>query len=210
MVIWLFFFFLFGSVRVGLSLVGVLSFRKMFDNIDPIQKIKKIKIKRQRRGKRKKNLTFKLAFVPLIPRPITSPSLTKTHPTGVSSLRSASSAMSMALRMKPAWYSRSGIGPKTISSLSPPLRERFVYGLEGEKGSDSSAVVGVGGRGTWVGEEGMAGVFCLSGFPLALAGAGALVGWCGDLGIGKERVCGLVVIDLWIGRSLFVSKMERV
>lgn len=70
-------------------------------------------------------LTFKLAFVPLMPLPITSPSLTKTQPTGVSSLRRASCAISMALRMKPSWYSRSGIGPKTIS-LVLRSRERLV------------------------------------------------------------------------------------
>jgi hypothetical protein len=59
-------------------------------------------------------VTFREAFVPLIPRPITSPSCTKTQPTGVSSEARASSAMSMALRMKPSWYSRLGIGAKTI------------------------------------------------------------------------------------------------
>lgn len=52
--------------------------------------------------------------MPLMPRPITSPSCTKTQPTGVSSERRAISAISMALRMKPSWYSRFGIGPNTI------------------------------------------------------------------------------------------------
>jgi len=57
--------------------------------------------------------TFREAFVPLIPRPMTSPSCTKTQPTGVSSVARASSAISMALRMKPSWYARLGTGPKT-------------------------------------------------------------------------------------------------
>ena len=48
-----------------------------------------------------------------MPLPITSPLCTKTQPTGVSSEVIASSAMSMALRMKPSWYARFGIGAKT-------------------------------------------------------------------------------------------------
>jgi len=58
--------------------------------------------------------TLSEALVPLMPRPMTSPSWTKTQPTGVSSEERANSAISMALRMKPSWYSRSGMGPKTI------------------------------------------------------------------------------------------------
>lgn len=58
--------------------------------------------------------TFSEAFVPLIPRPMILPLCTNTQPTGVSSDDKASSAISMALRMKPSWYSRLGMGPKTI------------------------------------------------------------------------------------------------
>jgi len=58
--------------------------------------------------------TLSEAFVPLIPRPMTLPSCTKTQPTGVSSEARASSAISMALRMKPSWYSRLGTGSKTV------------------------------------------------------------------------------------------------
>lgn len=58
--------------------------------------------------------TLSDAFVPLIPRPMTLPSCTKTQPTGVSSEARASSAISMALRMKPSWYSRLGTGSKTV------------------------------------------------------------------------------------------------
>lgn len=69
-------------------------------------------------------LTFKLAFVPLIPRPMTSPPCTKTQPTGVSSEARASSAIWMACRMKCSWYSRLGMGGKTIlvDSLDRGLR----------------------------------------------------------------------------------------
>ncbi len=59
--------------------------------------------------------TLSEALVPLMPRPMTSPSWTKTQPTGVSSEERANSAISMALRMKPSWYSRSGI--KTIVAV---------------------------------------------------------------------------------------------
>jgi hypothetical protein len=42
--------------------------------------------------------TFKLLLVSFIPLPITTPSRTKTHPTGVSSLASASSAYIYGVR----------------------------------------------------------------------------------------------------------------
>lgn len=61
--------------------------------------------------------TLSEAFVPLIPRPMTSPLCTKTQPTGVSSDFSANSAMLIASRMKRSWYSRLGMGPKTILSV---------------------------------------------------------------------------------------------
>lgn len=64
---------------------------------------------------------------------MTSPSRTKTHPTGVSSLPSAISAISMALRMKPSWYSRSGIGPKTMV-WKMGWRERLVSWVGGGVG----------------------------------------------------------------------------
>lgn len=47
-------------------------------------------------------LTFKLAFVPLMPLPMIFPSCTNTQPTGVSSEASANSAMPMASRMNPS------------------------------------------------------------------------------------------------------------
>lgn len=60
--------------------------------------------------------TFSEALVPLMPLPMISPSHTNTQPTGVSSEASASSAISIALRMKPSWYSRFGIGPNTMAA----------------------------------------------------------------------------------------------
>lgn len=59
-----------------------------------------------------------LTLVPFIPLPITSPSRTKTHPTGVSSDLSAISAMSIALRMKAAWYSLSSMWQFRIEGTS--------------------------------------------------------------------------------------------